>query len=66
MFIISIKCSDPGSNWGPIPLQGSALPTELSEQRASSYTEKNDLSQQLKIAFELFKEAVELLLVAAK
>ena len=25
-------CSDPGSNWGPIPLQGSALPTELSEQ----------------------------------
>ena len=23
-------CLDPGSNWGPIPLQGSALPTELS------------------------------------
>ena len=23
-------CQDPDSNWGPIPLQGSALPTELS------------------------------------
>jgi hypothetical protein len=23
-------CQDPGSNRGPIPLQGSALPTELS------------------------------------
>ncbi len=22
-------CLGPGSNWGPIPLQGSALPTEL-------------------------------------
>jgi hypothetical protein len=26
-----IECLDPGSNWGPIPLQGSALPTELSK-----------------------------------
>ncbi len=23
-------CQDPGSNWGPFPLQGNALPTELS------------------------------------
>ena len=23
-------CLDPDLNWGPIPLQGSALPTELS------------------------------------
>ncbi len=27
-----VKCLDPGSNWGPIPLQGSALPTELSRR----------------------------------
>ncbi|MDQ5901711.1 MAG: hypothetical protein QG580_426 [Patescibacteria group bacterium] len=25
-------CSEPGSNWRPFPLQGNALPTELSER----------------------------------
>jgi hypothetical protein len=29
MMVINL-CRDPGLNWGPIPLQGSALPTELS------------------------------------
>jgi hypothetical protein len=28
----SYVCLDPGSNWGPLPLQGSALPTELSKR----------------------------------
>ncbi len=26
-------CRDPGLNWGPFPLQGNALPTELSRHR---------------------------------
>lgn len=34
-------CRDPGSNWGPIPLQGSALPTELSRQFGMAIIPKN-------------------------
>ena len=30
LYYFVFWCLDPGSNWGPIPLQGSALPTELS------------------------------------
>ncbi len=26
-----LMCLDPDSNWGPFPLQGNALPTELSK-----------------------------------
>ena len=30
-------CQDPGSNWGPFPLQGNALPTELSQHTVSDF-----------------------------
>ncbi len=32
--ILPTLCRDPGSNWGPFPLQGNALPTELSRHRS--------------------------------
>ena len=35
-------CSDPGSNWGPIPLQGSALPTELSERFGDYFIQEKE------------------------
>lgn len=37
MMRFIFMCQDPGSNWGPIPLQGSALPTELSWQYLCIY-----------------------------
>jgi site-specific DNA recombinase len=33
--ILPTLCRDPGSNWGPFPLQGNALPTELSRHLCS-------------------------------
>ncbi len=36
-------CREPGSNWRPLPLQGNALPTELSRQTHFNF---NILSKQ--------------------
>jgi hypothetical protein len=35
---LCILCSEPGSNWRPFPLQGNALPTELSERIMYAYS----------------------------
>ena len=40
-------CSVPGSNWGPIPLQGSALPTELTEHVIRQFYHKSVTFQNL-------------------
>ncbi len=56
VFTSTGVCSEPGSNWRPFPLQGNALPTELSERVILAYAQVTAIVPCLRIFFNLLLE----------